>query len=176
MTTIVTLLFLAAMLWRNNYCREDNNFILIALASAIVTMSIFLPSSLSAAICFGTIVTVALIVVENYDVEDLLITQFAVKLFSKKRPAELDEKFGTYGGGFGELIIRNKIRNQIYKRESEILNVIRIAISLLAIVNIVILLTRIISAFGWASILVIPLSLFLTSVVILLAYYYLYER
>ena len=173
---IITLLFLATMLCRNAYCHMDNNYKLIALASVIVIISTFTPSGLSAAICLGFVVSTGLIVVDQYETEDLLVSQFAVKLFRKKRPTELDEEFGTYGGGFGELAMKVGLMQPMLKRIVVIQNCVLTFVAILTIITIVILGARIVSSFGWFSLIVIPTSVFFCVLLMIIVHNHLYER
>lgn len=175
---ITAILCLVVMLSQNRYCpSEDNNFKLIAIAGLILILSSFAPSGVFASISLGLIISIGLIVLENFeDVEDRYIAQIAIKLFGKKSPAELNTKFGTFGGGFTELLLRTELERPIFRRKKKILDGIRIFILLLVIINIAISIAGVISSFGWISLVVIPVSTAVVYVIMFSAHYMLYER
>ena len=157
----LTLLFLVAMLCRDTYCREDNNYKLIALASAIVIISAFAPSGLDALICFAMVVSIVFIHIEmDFNIEDHLLCKLAEKLFGKPLPSELDAPVGTFGGGFAELCLRMELRNPTAKRLQSIHTGCRIAMILLGFTALILSFTQTIIIFGWWSIWVIPVATF----------------
>ncbi len=174
----VTLLFLAAMLSQNRYCREDNNFRFITLASVIVLLSdIVTPTGVSSLIHLSMVISILwMSFMEEYDAEDLLVVKFATKLFGKQCPLDLNPKFGTYGGGFSELSMRIELKRPILKRRNGIKNCLLGIISLLIITAIVVLGAEIISSYGWFSLLAIPFSVMVMATIMFSAHYYMYER
>lgn len=177
LTTILTLLFLVAMLGRGYYCHEDNNFKLIAVSGIIVFLSSFLPVGVSAAICFAMVMAIAIVDIteDDFDIEDRLLYQGAEKLFGKSLPKELDLPTGSFGGGFAELCLRLELRKPTVKRSASIQYGCRIVIILIWLIALIVSFARIITIFGWWSFLIIPTVTFVMLVAILFIYFKLYQ-
>lgn len=173
---VITLLLLAVMLSQNRYCREDNNYKLIALTSAVVILAAFAPSGVGALIDFAMVVSIVFVHIEmDFNIEDLLLCKLAEMLFGKSLSPELNAPFGKFGGGFSELCLRVELQRPTAKRLQSIHTGCRISVVLLGLTTLTLSFTQTVTFFGWWSMLLIPVATLVVMIGVCTLYLKLYQ-